>query len=209
MRETGTTSYGSPILRANGVTTGLPFGSQSKYIDLGLSASKYYDFVYTVASTASCTPSAYGFIGTRIFWALNSTTIANYEATFGLNSYNAAQMADTGDQAPHTGNVRLYYASQGADQGVDLHATWPNNADQTWFTNIVRGMNTGFHWSAASTYSFRATLTGTQTLAAQKSGVTVGPDAPIDLFLYPSDATHTAFFECPSLPTATVAPCTP
>src|SRR5205814_10583091 len=62
MRDTGASTFtAQPLLRAKGVTSGLPYGRITDCFDLG--TPRTLDFEFVEASTQACSPPIRGYIG--------------------------------------------------------------------------------------------------------------------------------------------------
>jgi hypothetical protein len=137
-----------------------------------------------------------------------STTIAIYEYQFSpVAGYNGAQIADRGAPSSAKADVRFYYAAQGTTETADFRATPGGGTPAIWFSGVGIGSGTAFHSTAPGSYGFAALRGGTATVLAQWSSVNLVAGDPIDVFLYPSDATHFGLLRCPSAMSAGVAAC--
>ena len=210
MKLTSAGAYTSaPILGANAIAAGVPFGSQTKYVELPLTFPTAYDFVVVAGSATTCEPPWLAAFGSATFSPDTSSTIAIFQSTFpSANNYSAALFYDGQGQAPRTGNVRLLYAANVLSAAIDFHALQPGAADETWYSDFKPGFGSAFHAAALATYEFRATAAGTQSLVADKTGVVVASDDPTDIFLYQSGTAQQALLGCPSKPASAVAACT-
>ena len=150
-----------------------------------------------------------GAFGSLSFDPARSTTIAVFSTTFPRAAATAALRLRTrvgSRRKPR--NVQLFHAANVRSNAVDGHALRPSAGDETWYPNFNPGYGSGFQVSAIATYEFRATAVGTAMIVADKLGVVVAADDPIDLFLYQSSGMQQALLGCPSRPEAAVAACT-
>jgi len=210
VKRTSVVAYpATPALRSAGVAGGVPFGSQSKYIDVAFTAPPdTYDFVFVAGSSTTCNPPLLGAVGSLSLSADTSTTIAIFQSYFpSSGNFSAAIFGDQWGQLPSTANARAYYAANVLSPAVDIHALRSGSNDEAWFSNLHPGSSTAFHSGVVATYEFRATNTGSATVLAQKTGVGLASDDPVDLFVYPSDGSHHALAVCSSNPSASVVAC--
>jgi hypothetical protein len=211
VKKTGTANYpATPILQGSGVAAGVPYLSQSAYVDVAISAPPdTYDFVIVAGSANNCDPPWYGAFGSVSFNPASSTTIAIFQSYFtGSGNYSAALFSDGQGQTALTGNVRLFYAANVLSSAVDFHALRTGATDQTWYSNFMPGFGSTFHSAQVGSYQFRAMTAGTQTVVADKPGTAVAADDPLDLFLYQSEAAKQVLLGCSSRPEAAIAACT-
>ncbi len=211
VKRTSTLSFpATPILQGAGISAGVPYESQTKYVDVALTGPPdTYDFVFVEGSATTCDPPILGAFGSLTLDPSRSTTIAVFQSYFtSSGNYSGAVFADIGGQAPSTGNVRAFYVANVLSAAVDFHALRPTAIDETWYPNFSPGDGTSFHVSPVATYEFRAAKKGTQTVVADKLGVVIAADDPVDMFLYQSGATQQTLIGCPSKPEAAVAACT-
>ena len=209
MRETGAPAFtGTPLLRKGGVTTGLPYGSMTDYLDLG--APRTLDFEFVESSTTTCSPPIRGALGNLVFVGSVSSTIAVYQYQFTpVNAYNPALLSAFGAPTAGAANVRVFDVVQPSfgTASIDFYATPPAGAEEKWFTNVAFGSGTPFHAAGAGAHTFRVTSYNTQNVLAQKSGVVLSVGAALDAFVFPTGATTFGLLRCPSTQTALVGAC--
>jgi hypothetical protein len=209
MRDAGASTFtAQPLLRAKGVTSGLPYGSITDYFDLG--TPRTLDFEFVEAGTQTCSPPIRGYVGNLAFTDPGSATIAVYQYQFTpIDAYNPALLNAFGAPTPGPANVRVFDVVQpsfGA-AAIDFYVTPPAGAEAKWFANVPFGSGTAFHAAAAGAHSFRVTSYNTQTVLAQKSGVVLSTGGALDAFLFPTSATTFGLLRCPSTQTALVGVC--
>jgi hypothetical protein len=208
MREAGSTFAGEPLLRARGVTTGLPYGSITDYLDLG--QPRTLDFEFVEASTGSCAPPIRGYLGNLAFTQPAPLTIAVYQYQFTpIDAYNPVLLNDFGAPTSGRSNVRFFDALQptfGAS-AVDFYVTPPAGSEEKWFTNVPFGSGTAFHAAGAGAHKFRVTPAGSQNVLVEKSAVVLSGNDALDAFLFPTSATTFGLLRCPSTETSLVGSC--
>jgi hypothetical protein len=207
VRETGAPAFtGVPLLRAKGVTTGLPYGSITDYFDLD--PTKLYDFEFVESSAVTCAPPVHGFDGSLPFGKGAVFTFAIYEYQFlPVAGYNGVLLNVFGVPTPGRSNVRFFDAAQLGPAFTDLYATPSGSPEALWFSHVGWARATPFHDAGAGAHTFRVTSYNTQTVIAQKSGVTLSGNDSLDVYLFSTSDTAFGLLRCPSTQTTLVGAC--
>jgi hypothetical protein len=209
VRVTGAASFANPpLLRGRGITTGLPYGSITDYFDLD--TTKVYDFEFVESGTASCAPPLRGYIGNIPYVGNPSQTLAIYQYQFTpIDAYNGALLNDVGTRVTGRSNVRFFDAAQLGPAFTDFYATPTGSAEALWFSHVPFGGGTPFHDAGAGVHAFRVTGNATQTVLAQKAGVTLSGNDALDVFLFSLTGTTYGLLRCPSTGATLVRACAP